>query len=62
MPPEAFATPSVWRTTSSTEAGKGGSCPSSVSTASRELTTASMPWFDSVKILSNERSIVSVST
>ena len=62
IPPWALPTPSVARTFSSTDAGKEGSDPSSVSTASREVTTASMPSLDSVKILSNDWSIVSVST
>ena len=40
----------------------GGTWLSSVSITSRVVTTASTPLFDSVKISSNERSIVSVST
>ena len=62
IPPWAFATPSVARTLSSTESENEGSELSSVSTSSREVTTASIPWFDSVKILSNDWSMVSVST
>ena len=60
--PAALPTPSVLRTVASTDAGNGGSWSSSVSTVSREVTTASMPSFDSVKMRSNERSIVSVRT
>ncbi len=62
MPPAALATPSVSSTSASRSALKGGSCPSSDSIASCEVTTASMPAFDSVKMSLNDRSIVSVST
>ena len=62
MPPSAFATPSVSRTVASTPSSKEGSWPSSVSTASLEVTTASMPRLPSSKILPNDWSIVSVST
>ncbi len=60
IPPDATSTPEVWRTVFSRPAGNGGTCASSVSITSREVTTASVPLFDSVKIWSNERSIVSV--
>ena len=62
IPPAASSTPSTASTCFRTEAGKAGTDPSSVSIASLSVTTASVPSFDSVKIWSNERSIVSVST
>ena len=62
IPPEAASTPSTAFTWSRTDASIAGSSPSSVSTAASEVTTASTPSFDSVKIWSKERSIVSVST
>jgi hypothetical protein len=58
--PEATATPSVARTGLSSAASNGGTVPSSVSTSSRDVMTASTPSVDSVKISSNDRSIVSV--
>ncbi len=62
MPPSAASTPSTPRTVSSKLASTGGSDWSSVSTCWSEVTTASTPWFDSVKMSSNDCSIVSVST
>ena len=62
IPPAASATPSVRWTRSRTWSLNGGTWPSSVSTTSRVVTTASIPSFDSVKMSSKERSIVSVST
>jgi hypothetical protein len=58
--PSATPTPSVARTRSSNVASNGGTVPSSCSTSSRVLTTASTPSVDSVKMSSNDRSIVSV--
>jgi hypothetical protein len=61
MPPAASSTPSVARTVSRVDAGIAGSGASSrPSTAGFDVTTASMPSFASVKISSNDLSIVSV--
>ena len=61
-PPAAISTPSTPCTAASRLAGMGGSWPSSWSIASYEVTTASMPSFDSVKMSSKDCSIVSVRT
>ena len=60
--PSAASTPLVACTRLSTPSLNEGVVPSSVSIASLAVTTASMPSLDCVKMRSNERSIVSVST
>ncbi len=60
--PSAAATPSTDSTCFRTEAGNAGATSSKVSMFSFDVTTASTPSFDWVKMRSNERSMVSVST
>ena len=62
IPPAASATPSVRSTIRRIPSLNGGTWPSSASITSRLVTTASTPSFDCVKMSSNDRSIVSVST